>query len=136
MIRQSNRRKAGFICTAAVSGLMSGTAIPTRPALAQDATPLPEIVVTSPSPVVKKHKKQTASKAPAKKSTASATPAPPSPPQSSHIDAAAGTPIVADDAFVPITVVTERDIQAQQGATLTDSLQNRPGITASNFAPG
>lgn len=122
----------GSAALTVMTGLLAGTAF------AQDATPLPEIVVTSPSPVVKKHKKSpSVSNAKAKKATAATNePAALSPPASSHIEAAAGTPIVSDDAFVPITVVTEREIQAQQGATLTDSLQNKPGITGSNFAPG
>lgn len=122
---------AGSTAFALAIGFCSGTSV------AQDATPLPEIVVTTPSPVVKKHKKSPAvAKAAPKKPAKPDEPAPLPPPASSHIDAAAGTPIVADDGFVPITVITERDIQAQQGATLTDSLQNRPGITGSNFAPG
>ena len=136
MTRISSSAAALAIASAGVTVLTGLSTV--QPALAQDATPLPEIVVTSPSPVVKKHKKAPAAAKAASKKTP-ATPGEPEPlpaPASSHIDAAAGTPIVADDAFVPITVVTERDIQAQPGATLTDSLQNRPGITGSNFAPG
>lgn len=105
-------------------------------AFAQDAKPLPEIVVTSPSPIVKKHKAVAKTPATTKSQVKSGEPAPLPPPSTTHIDAAAGAPIVADDAFVPITVVTEREIQAQAGATLTDTLQNKPGISSSNFAPG
>ena len=47
-----------------------------------------------------------------------------------------GTLVVVDDAFVPVTVVSGREIEATQGATLTATLQNRPGITGSTFAAG
>ena len=44
--------------------------------------------------------------------------------------------IVADDAFVPVTVVTGREVLAQQGATITDTLQFKPGIAGSTFGAG
>ena len=47
-----------------------------------------------------------------------------------------GTLIVAEDAFVPVTVVTDRDILATQGATITDSIDEKPGIIGSTFSPG
>jgi iron complex outermembrane receptor protein len=47
-----------------------------------------------------------------------------------------GTLIVVDDAFVPVTVATERDIEATHGATITETLQTRPGISGTTFAPG
>lgn len=47
-----------------------------------------------------------------------------------------GKLIVVDEAFVPVTVVTERDVLAAQGANVTDALDQRPGITGSNFAAG
>ncbi|WP_163086593.1 Plug domain-containing protein, partial [Acinetobacter baumannii] len=43
---------------------------------------------------------------------------------------------VIDRAFVPVTVVNERDIQRNGGATLGDQLFNLPGITGNSFAPG
>jgi len=47
-----------------------------------------------------------------------------------------GTLVVVDDACVPITTVSGSEIQATNGATLTASLQNKPGITGSTFAAG
>ena len=47
-----------------------------------------------------------------------------------------GTLLVVDDAFVPVTVATEREILATNGATITESLQTRPGISGTNFAAG
>jgi iron complex outermembrane recepter protein len=83
----------------------------------QAQTPLPDIVVTTPSPVAKR-------------------PAAPSPTPAAVPEApsAAGTPI--EDTFVPVTVVPSGEIAANPGATLTDSLQTEPGIIGSTFAPG
>lgn len=44
--------------------------------------------------------------------------------------------IVVDDAFVPVTVVTARDIAADNGANLADALDKRPGVIGSSYAPG
>ena len=86
-------------------------------------TQLPGIVVTTPSPVVRPSQKaQPAAPAAAQV----ATPAQPPPP----------TGIIVEDAFVPITVVPSNEITSTPGANLADSLQYRPGITGSNFAPG
>jgi iron complex outermembrane recepter protein len=85
---------------------------------AQAQTQLPGIVVTTPSPVVR-----SAPPAAGGPGQAQAEPAPP-------------TGIVIDDAFVPLTVVPSRDVVGTPGANLADSLQYKPGITASNFAPG
>ena len=95
-------------------------AVEARDAHAQ--TQLPGIVVTTPSPVVRASPR--AAKAPPAASTpAQATPPPP-------------TGIIVEDAFVPITVVPSNEIISTPGANLADSLQYRPGITGSNFAPG
>ena len=47
-----------------------------------------------------------------------------------------GMLVVVEDTFAPVTVTTERELLAQQGATLTDALQAKPGIAGSTFAPG
>jgi iron complex outermembrane receptor protein len=47
-----------------------------------------------------------------------------------------GTIIVIDDAFVPVTVTTQQEIERHQGATLADTLQTKPGIAGTTFAPG
>ncbi|WP_141701396.1 hypothetical protein, partial [Methyloceanibacter marginalis] len=53
------------------------------------------------------------------------------------IDIPAGVAVVSGaDSFVPVTVATEREILANPGATITDSLQNKPGISGTTFAPG
>lgn len=120
--------KATLLASTAVISLIGLN----RPLQAQEAAPLPEIVVTSPSPVAKKRPKKpgtaTAKKAPANAASASASAAPSPPTPGAHIS--------SDEAFVPVTVVTDRDLTAQQGATLTDSLDQKPGITGSTFAPG
>lgn len=81
------------------------------PVSAQDAVQLEGIIVSSPSPIA------------------------------SGGDIAIGTQpagslIVVDDAFVPVTVVTDRDILAQSGANIADTLDKKPGIVSSSFAPG
>lgn len=109
------------------------------PSAAQEATPLPEIVVTSPSPVVKpKRRKQAAPKpTPAAKQAApvaveAASPAP----AAAAVPNDQGPLIITDDAFVPVTVATSREIAAKQGNTITDTLATKPGISGSTFAPG
>jgi iron complex outermembrane receptor protein len=44
--------------------------------------------------------------------------------------------IIAPDAFVAVTVVPSSEIAATDGQNVADSLQYKPGITGSNFAPG
>jgi iron complex outermembrane recepter protein len=80
---------------------------------------LPGVVVSAP-------------KAKAKRSRPpSATPAkvdqPASPPEGTVVD---------DTPLSPAAVVPASEVVSTPGATLTDSLQYRPGITGSNFAPG
>ncbi len=118
-------------------------------ALAQDgAIELPAVEVITASPVVKP--KPAARPKPAAAPGSRARPAParaqaPSPaapaPTSAFretldLDLPAGTAIVADDTFVPVTVATEREILATPGATITDTLQTKPGISGTTFAPG
>jgi iron complex outermembrane receptor protein len=105
---------AGVVAVAAMA------AVEARDAYAQ--TLLPGIVVTTPSPVVRAPPK--AAQPPVPTSVAAqATPLP-------------STGIIAEDAFVPITVVPSNEITSTPGANLANSLQYRPGITGSNFAPG
>jgi iron complex outermembrane recepter protein len=90
---------------------------------AEAQTQLPGIVVTTPSPVVRR---APAPPAPTAQPQAPAVPELPPPP----------TGIIIEDAFVPITVVTSREITATPGANLADSLQYKPGLAGSTFAPG
>ncbi len=117
----------------AALGAVSGAA------LAQTA--LPPVVVTTPSPVVR---------APAP--TPRVQPTAPGPAAGPAVQAAPGASepavegiaaepppgvlIVAEQAFVPVTIVPGREVLAEAGANLADSLQYRPGITGSTFAPG
>lgn len=136
------------------------------PATAQQAAPpaeaieLPPVVVTTPSPVVKKKPVVAKKPKPAAPPQAQVAAPPAAPPQPAatvspppvapddvdDLDVApvvadnapmlAGTLIVVEDTFAPVTVATDREIVAQQGATVTDTLQTKPGIIGSTFAPG
>ena len=108
---------------------------------------LPEVVVTAPSPVAKPKKRPASNPAPQPAAAQSASQSSASEPEpvgpTDEIDAPdipsaplPGTLLVVDDAFVPVTVATEREILATNGATITKSLQNRPGISGTNFAAG
>lgn len=80
--------------------------------LAQDVVELEGIVISAPTPVLSGSIVTTS------------------------FDPAPGSLIVVDDAFVPVTVVTARDIQAGNGASIGDALDKKPGIVGSSFAPG
>jgi iron complex outermembrane recepter protein len=121
------------VCVAAAAAIelsMAGAAA--AQSVPDAAVELPEIVVTSPSPVVKPTKKKRKAKAvlPAPSTAAEAAPAaaPPALPLPGGV--------VADAAFVPVTVTTAREIEASPGATLTDTLMQKPGISGSTFAAG
>jgi iron complex outermembrane receptor protein len=115
------------VLTAFAAALAASTS-----ALAQQATTeLPAIEVTTPSPVKKPARR--ASSAPAsgaaQAAVAEEAPAP-------ILEPLPGTLIVADDAFTAVTVATSREIEATRGATVTETLQSKPGIVGSTFAPG
>lgn len=112
------------MCCAATAWGQDGANAP-----AGDAVPLPEVVVTSPSPVAKpKPKAASARTAAAERTKKQPVPA--------AAPAASDPPAIHDSTFVPVTIVEEADIVAQQGATLSDSLAHKPGIAATTFAPG
>jgi iron complex outermembrane receptor protein len=87
----------------------------------QEATPIPEIVVTSPTPIRRPRIAVNASPG------SVADPAPAS---------TVGVLPVVTDQFATVTVVPNDEIQRNGGATLGDLLMNKPGITGSGFAPG
>ncbi len=96
-------------------------------------TQLPGIVVSTPSPVVRQPTRPA--------SVAAQTTAPSGPPAAaSVVDAGEvpppGTLLIADDAFVPVTIVTDRELLANPGPTIADTLSQKPGIVGSTFAPG
>lgn len=78
---------------------------------AQDVVELEGIIVSAPTPIV-------------------------SPDGLAAVDQPAGRLIVVDDAFVPVTVITQSDILADSGANIADALDKRPGIIATTYAPG
>lgn len=79
---------------------------------------LPEISVTAPSPVVR-------------------APPPSALPAQSSLSVPVQQPLVIpEEVFVPLTVLQPVELTATGGSNLADSLQYKPGITASNFAAG
>ncbi len=107
----------------------------TGPAYAQDTSqvdaelPTIDVEVTSPTPVVKK-KRKTANTV----QTAPASEVQQAPDLEARQEPLPGTLIVVDDAFVPLTVVTSRDIENSTGVNIADSLDTRPGIIGSTFS--
>jgi iron complex outermembrane receptor protein len=104
--------RRAWTTTAAAAALALGVLVE-----AQAQTELPGIVVVTPTPVVRPPP------APQPAAAGTALPAP-------------ATGIVIEDAFVALTVVPSLDIVGTSGATLTDVLQDKPGIIGSTFAPG
>ena len=114
-----------------------------NPSMAQDAaaptsTPLPEITVTAPSPIVRR--KPVPVRAPARvvRAAPGRNTAPAAQPQPAPVVAAAqqGVLPVVTDQFATVTVVPNEEIRRSGGATLGDLLFSKPGITGSSFAPG
>jgi len=101
---------------------------------AEATVELPAVTVTTASPVAKPAKKKAKHASPPSSArpsddTAAATPAAP------ELQPLPGA-IVDDQAFVAVTVATQRELEANGGPTITDTLQLRPGISGTNFAPG
>jgi iron complex outermembrane receptor protein len=97
------------------------------PASAQQATTeLPAIEVTTPSPIVKPKR---AKAAPGAQNAPAITPAAVSIPPGTALD-------FEDHAFVAVTTVSDREIAATSGPTITDTLESKPGIVGTTFAPG
>jgi iron complex outermembrane recepter protein len=99
--------------------------------VSQAQTQLPEIVVTTPSPIVRR--------APARPSAPVAAPAAPAAPAAVTPSIAAalpGTLPIVTDQFATVTVVPNEEIRRSPHGTLGDLLFDKPGITGSSFAPG
>jgi iron complex outermembrane receptor protein len=126
-------------------------ALATSVGTASAQTQLPTVVVTTPSPVVRPAVREPAPTAappqraaprpkgpPATQASAPSGPtAPAEPDQTATVaEPPPGVLIVAEQAFVPVTVVPGREVIATTGANLADALQNRPGIAASTFTAG
>ncbi len=92
----------------------------------EPGVPLPEIKVTTPSPIQRPRTTQPSGPATPAPVTATAPPPTPLP----------GTlPIVADQ-FATVTVVPNEEIRRNGSSTLGEVLYSKPGITGSSFAPG
>src|SRR4051794_5678736 len=102
-----------------------------------EATPLPEITVTAPSPIVRH--RTVPSRATAR--VARAAPGrnrerPAEPPAPVAAAPQQGVLPVVTDQFATVTVVPNEEIRRSGSATLGDLLFSKPGITGSSFAPG
>ena len=112
-------------------------------AVAQDSksTELPEITVTSPSPIVRRHPIVAAKPIRVARSTQTrpgrntAPPAEARPAPVTSSTEQGVLPIVTNQ-FATVTVVPNEEIRREGGATLGDLLFAKPGITGSSFAPG
>ncbi|MGE0628053.1 MAG: TonB-dependent receptor [Hyphomicrobiaceae bacterium] len=127
-MRRLNHYSSGMIGVSAIA--LAASSAP-QPALAQ--TTLPGIVVTTPSPVVRAPRRRATPPPATQQPQSPATPVAEPPPLDDDLP---GLLIVAEDAFVPVTVVPGREVLTNFGANLADSLDTKPGIIGSTFAPG
>jgi len=102
--------------------LASSAFIPWLVSEAQAQTVLPEVVVTSPSPI-RRARPQPA---------APSVPTPDAPVE----QPAQGTLPIVTDQFATVTVVPKEELTRTPGTTLGDILFSKPGVTGSSFAPG
>lgn len=149
---------AAFWAMGAMNGVLAqegeNTAAPAGGSAANSsaaaASELPAVIVTEQKKKTPAKKRAAKKKAPTSSQAGAAAGYPePAPPASSEI-----TPSIpaatADAQILPppgslispqttgnaTTITSDRDILSTHGATLTDSLQNQPGVTGSTFAPG
>lgn len=128
IVRSSSAgRVMKMAAAAAISGAAISQAAAQETAGGQQATELPPIEVTTPSPVKKPARK----KEPVPATSQDTAQQPPIEPQPLP-----GTLVIADDAFVAVTVATDSEIAATNGPTITDTLQTKPGMSGTTFAPG
>lgn len=128
IVRSSSAgRVMKMAAAAAISGAAISQAAAQETAGGQQATELPPIEVTTPSPVKKPARK----KEPVPATSQDTAQQPPIEPQPLP-----GTLVIADDAFVAVTVATDSEIAATNGPTITDTLQTKPGMSGTTFASG
>jgi iron complex outermembrane receptor protein len=120
---------------------LGGTALSQDSTAAGGTTALPEITVTSPSPIVRR--KLIPSPKPVRVARAvpsrNRAPAPAPQPRPTPVAAPApqqGVLPIVTDQFATVTLVPNDEIRRSGGATLGDVLFSKPGITGSEFAPG
>jgi iron complex outermembrane receptor protein len=111
--------------------------------MSQDAAPppatqLPEITVTSPSPIVRRN--VVPARTPVRISRAvpgrNRAPAPQAQPTPAATAPQQGVLPIVTDQFATVTVVPNEEIRREGTAQLGDLLFSKPGITGSSFAPG
>src|SRR6266851_3154161 len=113
-------------------------------AMSQDAAPppsstqLPEITVTSPSPIVRRNVVPSRTPARVARAVPGRNRAPTPQAQPTPVAAAPqrGVLPVVTVQFATVTVVPNEELRREGGATLGDLLFSKPGITGSSFAPG
>ncbi|WP_375457795.1 TonB-dependent receptor domain-containing protein [uncultured Enterovirga sp.] len=135
--------------------LLTGTALALTAAgafrAAEAQTALPQIVVTSPSPILTRRTtpqpappRVNAPLAPVRNARSArpvqtVTPAPPAASDPLRADTSSFPvgilPVVADT-FAPVTVVPRSEIIREQPKTLGDALFDKPGISGTSYAPG
>ncbi|MEA2903207.1 MAG: iron complex outerrane recepter protein [Alphaproteobacteria bacterium] len=125
-------RRFVLLNTSALIALLSFAGV--AAAEEEGATALPEVVVTTPTPIRRRPPPRPRVAAPAAPAAPAqpATPPPPPPPETP----APGTLPIVTDQFATVTVVPNEEIRRRGGGTLGDLLGDKPGITGSSFAPG
>lgn len=102
------------------------------------STQLPEITVTAPSPIVRRHVVPARTPVRVSRAVPGRNRERENQPQPTPVAAAPqqGVLPVVTDQFATVTVVPNEEIRRSGGATLGDLLFSKPGITGSSFAPG
>ena len=111
--------------------------VPVGPVSAQtaDTVELPAVVVTTASPVAKPAKTKAKSASSDQQAPADEAVSAPAAPPPEYVPLP-GAIVATEGIFVPVTVTTQREFVSEGGATITDTLQLKPGISGTNFAPG
>lgn len=114
--------------TVAVFGLCGSEATQAQTAgtTPPDTNALPEIVVSAPTPIVRRRPHVTA---PVDNTTPTTVPVATAAPEQ-------GTLPIVTEQFATVTVIPTDEIRRSAASTLGDLLNNKPGITGSSFAPG
>ncbi|UYO44007.1 TonB-dependent receptor [Rhodopseudomonas palustris] len=131
----SSRLKTGLLLGTATLAVCS-----TGAPAARAQTALPEVTVTAPSPIQRRHHTE-AKPRPATRVAAPARQRGPAPAETPPIAQATPAPQpgilpIVTDQFATVTVVPNEEIRRSGGGTLGDLLGNKPGISASQYAPG
>ena len=122
-------RYAVLLCgSAALFGLCAPKAAQAQTAGTppSETNALPEIVVSAPTPIVRRRPRVAA---PADTTSPTTTPVTAAVPDQ-------GTLPIVTDQFATVTVIPSDEIRRSAASTLGDLLNNKPGITGSSFAPG